>query len=353
MTYAEIKHSFSKKIIITAIAFFLVSNAEAVSEILNIYIWNAYLPTSVIKQFTKETGIKVNVSQYDSNEAMYAKLKASPQVGYDLILPSNYIIERMKRQNMLHEIDKQKLPNFKYINHTFLNKSYDPQNQYSIPYLLSITGILVNTDYVDANKIKSWQDLWQDRFHNQLLILDDMRDVFAMAFLTLGYPVNDTNQEHIKEAYLKLKKLMPNVKIFNSDVEQSIYIDEDATIGMAWNGDANMSKKENPKLEFIYPKEGFVIAIDCLAIPKAGKNLENAYKFINFLLRPDIASKVSLKIGYPTTILKANKLLPKEMQKNPLINPPEEILRLGQIQTDIDEVLPTYEKYWELLKIND
>ena len=325
----------------------------AQNNVVNVYSWTAYIPEEVIKEFTKETGIRVNLSEYDSNETMYAKLKASSRAGYDIILPSNYFIHRMLKQNMLHKIDKTKITNFKYLNPDLLNKEYDPNNYYSIPYLCSMTGLVVNSDYIDPKTTPSWQDLWQERFRDKLLILDDMREVFSIAMLTLGYSINDTNPEHIKAAYLKLKTLKPNIKIFNSDIEQNIYIDEDAVIGMGWNGDINLSKIENPKLAFIYPKEGFVLSIDCLAITKNAPHLENAYKLINFLLRPEIAKKISLSVGYSTPNLGAINLLPKEIQENPIINPSKEILAHSQLQADVDEVLPLYEKYWEMLKISN
>jgi len=332
---------------------FLSPVVLAQANILNVYVWTAYLPQDVVKQFRKETGIRVNISEYDSNETMYAKIKASPDAGYDIIFPSNYFIHRMRKQNMLHIIDKDKLPNLQYINRDLLRKPFDPNNEFSIPYLCSITGIVINTDYLDNKNITSWQDLWQERFRDKLLVLDDMREVFSIALLTLGYSINDTNPDHIKEAYLKLKTLLPNVKIFNSDVEQNIYIDEDAIVGMGWNGDINLSLAENPKLKFIYPKEGFVMSIDCLAITKNAPHLENAYKFINFLMRPDIAKKISEEIGYPSPNLAAIKLLPKDMQNNPLLNPSSELLKRGQLQDATDEVLPLYEKYWEKLKIGE
>ncbi|OGT06646.1 MAG: spermidine/putrescine ABC transporter substrate-binding protein [Gammaproteobacteria bacterium GWE2_37_16] len=342
---------YFKSIIIFCLIYLGSFSAFAKSNVVNIYVWTAYLPTEVAKQFTKETGIRVNVSEYDSNETMYAKLKASSDIGYDIVFPSSYFLRRMRQQNMLHTLDKDKLPNFHYLNPALLNKDFDPKNDYSIPYLASITGIVVNSDSIAPNSVLKWQDLWRKDFKNSLLILDDMREVFSMALLTLGYSINDTDPKHIEEAYLKLKSLLPNTKIFNSDVEQNIYVDEDAVIGMGWNGDINLSQADNPKLKFIYPKEGFVISIDCLAITKKAPHLENAYKFINFLMRPDIAKKISLEIGYPSPNLGAIKLMSKELQENPLFNPNEEILKRGQIQNDVDEVLPLYERYWELLKI--
>ena len=221
--------------------------------------WAQEIPHSVIVQFEKETGIKVNYSTFDSNEVMYAKLHAAKNTGYDLIEPSSYYIDRLWHQGMLEKLDRSKLPNFRYLDPFFLNQPHDPQSAYSIPFVWGITGIFVNKDYFASNKTTQWNDLVDKKYLNQLMFLDDAREVFSMAMCMLGYSINDKSPEHIRQAYLKLKELMPNVRLFNSDAVASILIDEDATIGMAWNSDLFKANHENAKLEFIYPKDGFEI----------------------------------------------------------------------------------------------
>ena len=325
----------------------------AAKNVVNIYAWSGYVPDKVIQQFTKETGIQVNLSEYDSNETMYAKLKAS-SAGYDIIIPSSYFVERMHKQDMLQKLDKTKLPNFNNLNSALLHKPYDLENDYSIPYLWGTTGIVINSNYFKDNEITSWNDLWDPKFKDQLMMLSDIREVFGMALLTLGYHADDTNPEHIKQAYFKLKQLLPNIKIFNSDAEQTIYIDEDAVIGMGYNGDIHLTQLENPDIKFIYPKEGFTIWIDCLVIVKNAPHLQNAYKFMNFILRPDIAKEISEEIGYSTPNKAATKLMSKEEQNNPVINPDAKTLMRGELQTDAGaEALPLLSKYWEKLKIGE
>jgi spermidine/putrescine transport system substrate-binding protein len=327
-------------------------SASDYNKIINIYGWSDIIPDAIFRQFEKETGIKVNFSTYDNNEVMYAKLRASPNPGYDLIQPSSYYIERMRRQKMLEILDKSKLVNFKNINPEFLNHDYDPKNQYSIPYDWGLTGIFYNKDYHSAKGLNKWADLWGNQFENQLMLLDDSREVFSMALLALHYSPNDTNPEHIKQAYLKLKQLMPNIKIFNSEAVISVLIDEDVTIGMAWNGDVYKASRENSNLGFIFPEEGFVIWVDSFAIPKKAPHLNNAYAFLNFIMRPDVAAAVALYNNYPTTNLAAQKMLPKAIRENSVVYPSHAILAKGQYQRDIDdEILALYEKYWEQLKI--
>src|SRR5262249_731211 len=145
----------------------------------------------------------------------------------------------------------------------------DPGAQYSVPHVMGITGIFINTNYFAEKNIKKWSDLWDERFYNQLLLLDDTREVFSIGLLALGYSANERNPEHIKAAFLKLKELIKNVKVFSSETVAAIMIDADATVGSAWNGDAFKAVRENPDIKFIFPKDGFVIWVDNLCIPKS------------------------------------------------------------------------------------
>lgn len=320
-------------------------------KIVNVYAWSGVIPDSAIQQFEKETGIKVNFSTYDSNEIMYAKLKASKNPGYDIVEPSSYYIDRMRRQGMLEKLDKSKLSHFRNLNPDFLNAPYDPKNNFSLPFVWGVTGIFVNKNYINPKTITRWSDLWDKKYADQLMMLDDTREVFSMALRVLGYSVNDDNPAHIEKAYQKLKELLPNVKIFSSAV-LSILIDEDAHVGMAWNGDVYKSSKENHALEFIFPQDGFVIWVDNFAIPKDAPHRENAYKFLNFMLRAEVARDIALDNNFPTPNLAAQKLLPADVKNNPVVYPSHDVLRRGEFQTDVgDDALAQYEKYWERLKM--
>jgi spermidine/putrescine transport system substrate-binding protein len=326
--------------------------AFAADNIVNVYTWSEEIPHFIIVQFEKETGIKVNCSTFDSNEIMYAKLRAAKNPGYDLIEPSSYYIDRMRHQGMLAKLTREKLPNYHNIDPDFLDKPYDPRSDYSVPFIWGITGIFVNKDYFNSGTLQGWNSLGDKKYLNQLMLLDDAREVFSVALLMLGYSINDNNPEHIKQAYLKLKTLMPNVKLFNSDAIISILIDEDATVGMSWNGDLVKAGVENNKLSFVYPKDGFEIWVDNFAVLKDAPHPDNAYKFLNFLMRPEIAKAVSMSINYSTANLAARKLMPIEVRNNPALYPPREVLAHGEFETDIgDTAFSLFEKYWEQLKI--
>jgi spermidine/putrescine transport system substrate-binding protein len=329
-----------------------ISSSIYAEKILNIYVWFGEVPDAVIKKFETDTGIKVNYTAYDSNETLYAKLKVSQKSGYDLIEPSSYYVDRMSQEGMLEKINKNKLSNYSNLDPLFLHTAYDRKSQFSIPYLWGITGIFVNQRYFSPQGLKSWKDLWNPRYKNQLMLLDDTREVFSMALVSLGYSSNDQNPEHIYAAYLKLKTLWPNIKLFNSNAIPSIPIDEDAVVGMAWSGDIYKAKQENSNIQFIFPQEGYVIWVDNFAIPKNAPHPELAYQFLNYILRGDIAAQATLTYGYPTANKASLKFLPKEVRENQTIFPPAPILKKGQFQKNVpDAILALYNHYWELLKM--
>ncbi|MDQ2994558.1 MAG: spermidine/putrescine ABC transporter substrate-binding protein, partial [Pseudomonadota bacterium] len=290
-------------------------------KILNVYNWNDYLPKYLIRQFEDETGIKVNYSEFDSNDTLYAKIKSSKQSNYDIIAPSCYMVDRMREEKMLHKIDKKLLTNFKHLDSFFLNRRYDPNNEYSIPYLWTTTGIVINTRYHKLKDVQRWADLWNPKYRNQLILLDEWRDIFSSALLMHHFEVNTKDVDEIKIAYLSLVDLMQNVRVFSSTANANIFIDEDITIGISWAGDAFLANQENPHIVYIYPQEGFTIELDNLAIPHNAKHPIAAHQFMNFVLRPEIAAQLPLRTGHSTPNKSAIKLLPGKLRFNPIINP--------------------------------
>ncbi len=342
-----------KKLFLYLFIFLFPLSAIAKERILNVYAWTGEIPDFLVRNFEDETGIKVNFATYENNEIMYAKMRASKNTGYDIVMPSSYFVDRMRRQNMLEKLDKSKLPNWKNLNPEFLHPAYDPQTEYSTPYIWGVTGMFVNSNYFPPNSIRKWTDLWRPDFRDKLMLLDDTREVFSMALISLGYSANDKNPEHIKQAYLKLKGLMQNVKVFSTETVVSIIIDEDATLGMAWNGDTFKAAQDNPNVQFIFPEDGFVIWVDNLSIPKNAAHKDEAYEFINYLLRPQVAKTVALTTNFPIANLEGQKLLPTAIRNNPTVYPSKEVLKRGQFQVDVgDETLALFESYWEQLKMS-
>ncbi|NCT56784.1 MAG: spermidine/putrescine ABC transporter substrate-binding protein [Legionella sp.] len=330
----------------------LLSTPLWAAKTLNLYIWGGEIPKALIQTFEHETGIKVNLSTYDSNETLYAKLKATPHPMYDIVLPSAYFVERLKKQKLLNPLDHNRLPNLKNLDPAFTNNHYDPHNQYSVPLIWGITGIFYNQAWI-KHIPTHWGDLWDTSWQGQLMLLDDPREAFGMALLKLGYHPNDSDPKHIEEAFQSLKTLAPNIKIFASEGIQSILIDGDAMVGVTWNADALKAYRENKNIRFTYPAEGFVMWIDCLAILKNAPHPDEAYAFINFMLKASSAASLALAEGHAITNQAGKQQLPENIQNNPMTYPAPEILKRGIIQRDLDEkTLEIYNTYWQKLKFS-
>ncbi|MCW8348542.1 extracellular solute-binding protein [Vibrio sp. ZSDZ65] len=307
--------------------------------------WGPYINSNILEQFTEETGIKVIYSTYESNETLYAKLKTHNK-GYDLVVPSTYFVAKMRDEGMLQKIDKSKLSNFGNLDSNYLDKPYDPNNDYSIPHVVAITGLAVNTDMYDPNDFTSWADLWKPELEGQLMMMDDTREVFHIALRKLGYSGNTTDQAQIDEAYAELQKLMPNVLVFNSDNPGSPYMSGEVGLGMLWNGSAAAAQKEGVPLQLVFPKEGGIGWVDNFAISSGATNIEAAHKMIDFLLRPDIAEQISNDTGYLTAVKASND----KFKHEPALFPSQEDLDRVEWQDSVGDKTVAYEDYFMKLK---
>ncbi|PJG85426.1 extracellular solute-binding protein [Conservatibacter flavescens] len=344
------KKAFSFKSFITIVLTFF-STMSLAAEKLYVYNWTGYIPTELLSKFTKEYNIDVIYSTFESNEEMYSKLKLTGG-GYDLVFPSSYYIGKMAKEGMLEKIDHNKLSNLKYITPSLLNQDYDPDNQYSLPYIYGLTGIGVNAADIDPSTITSWADLWKPEFKRKVLLMADAREVFHIALLLNGKSPNTTNEEDIKSAYERLTKLLPNVIAFNSDTPEMPYLQGEVSIGMIWNGSADRAHAENKNIQFIYPKEGAILWMDNYAIPKGARNREAAHKFIDFLLRPENAKVVIETMGFSMPNEGLKDLLTPEEANNPILFPSEAEIKKGIMQADVGNAIDIYEKYWNRLKTN-
>lgn len=329
-----------------------LSTAQAAddSKTLYFYNWTEYVPPGLLEQFTKETGIKVIYSTYESNETLYAKLKTWKDGAYDLIVPSTYFVAKMRNEGMIQKIDKSALSNFHNLDPNLLNKPFDPNNDYSIPYIWGATAIGVNSDAIDPKSVTRWADLWKPEYKQSLLMTDDAREVFQVALRKLGLSGNSTDPKEIEAAYNELRKLMPNVLTFNSDNPGNPYMEGEVNLGMVWNGSAYVARQAGTPLQIVWPEEGGIFWMDSLAIPANARNKAGALKLINFLLRPDVAAKVAETIGYPTPNLAAKKLLPAEVANDPSLYPAEAVIQRGEWQNDVGEASVLYETLFQKLK---
>lgn len=324
--------------------------AQAAGKVV-VYNWSEYIPEDTVAQFTEETGIEVVYATYESNETMYSKLQLQKNAGYDVVVPSTYYVAKMAKEKMIQPLNKDLLPNLKHLDPALLNKSYDPDNQYSMPYFWGSTGLGVNASEVDISTIHSWKQLWDPQYKGQLLLMDDVREVFHVALTLNGHSPNTTNPDEIKQAYELLKTLMPNVLVFNSDAPREPYMAGDVNFGMIWNGEVVMAQEEDDAIQYVYPDEGAVFWVDSFVIPAGAANVKEAHAFINYMMRPEVAKACVDYVGYATANKTAIAMLDDEVRNNPVIFPPEEVIEKGEFQTDVGEAIKLYNQYWQQLKV--
>ena len=340
------------RILLFIITSFCLTLPVFAQEVVNIYAFGGEIPYQLIKEFEKTTNIKVNFSTVDSNETMYAKLKSVSKMPYDVITVSSYYVEKMKKHKLIRPIAENKLTNYTNIEPFFIEKQDGSQQIYAIPLVWGTTGIFINTKYI-KQPIDSWQQLFNPQFKNQLVFIDDMREVFSMSLLMLSQSPNSQSPPNLKQAYDNLLNLLPNIKLFATDTIKSIMIDEDAIIGMTWSGDFFKAQQENSYLKYIYPREGYVIWVDCLAITEGAQHKENAYQFIDFMLRAHSAKTIALEQGYAIANQAGKKLLPTAVLNNQAIYPDAKTLRRGIFQKSLDQKsLNLMATYWQELKLS-
>jgi spermidine/putrescine transport system substrate-binding protein len=315
-----------------------------------VYNWSEYMPDEVIRMFQKETGIRVIYTTYDSNELMYSKIRLQGGEGYDLIFPSSYYVDKMAKEGLLAELDHARLSNIGNLNPYLMNQPYDKGNRFSMPYMWGTSLVAYNNKFTQGFEITSWGDMWRPEFAGRVLLNNDMREVFQMALMYLGYSGNTTEESEIREAYELLTKLVPNVRLFNSDSPKTPFINEEVYIGLMWSGEIYMAMEANPHVQFVFPKEGAIAWVDCMSIPRGAKNVDNAYKFMDFLLRPEIALMIVEEVGYSTPNKAALAIMPEEIRNNPLMNPSVEVMQRAEFQNDIGNAILIYDRFWERLK---
>lgn len=318
--------------------------------VLNIYAWGSYLPEASLREFEEREHITVNYTTFDSNESMYTKLKILDGSGYDVVFASSYLIQKMAREGLITRLDHSKLPNIKDIDPHLLGQNYDLNNDYSIPYMWGITGINYNADMV-SERITRWAQLWEPQYKQQLMLIDDMRDVFGMALKLNRYSVNSTNPNEIEIAYKSLLKLKDNVLLYNSDAPQMPYISGEAVLGMQWNGNGYQGQQTLPSLKFVMPEEGAILWVDNYTIPSKSEHKELAHKFINFMLEPKQQVRIVETVGYAAPTMSGRSLLPPELRHNKTIFPDEKDIKQGEFINEVaPEALALYERYWQKLR---
>ena len=316
---------------------------------LNIYTWSSYISPRVIHGFEREYHCRVNYDLYDSNEALLTKLQAG-NVDYDLVVPSDYMVEILVRQGLLAKLERARMPNaWANTDPRFLGLPFDPQNEYSVPYAWGTTGLAYRADLVNEN-IDSWNALFDKRFAGHILLLDDTREVFGMALKKLGYSLNSTDPEQIKQARDLLLGEKPLVKGYNSSNFEQDLAAGDAWIAQAYNGNMTFVMRDEPRIRYVIPKEGCTISVDCACIPRHAPHPQLAEAFINYFHRPEVAARFVNDCGFNTPSRYERQEIDPWLLANPAVFPDPAALKHCEFMRDLGPVISLYDRYWTEIK---
>ena len=357
---SKVKKTLIQRVIPVAICIVVIGGGfyyAKESDVLNdeklvVYNWGEYIDPEVLTMFEEETGIDIVYEEFETNEILYPKI-SSGAIAYDVICPSDYMIQRMIENDLLSEINFDNIPNIKNIGEQYMeqSKQFDPENKYSVPYCWGTVGILYNKTMVDE-PVDSWSILWNPKYKDSILMQDSVRDAFGVTLKYLGYSLNSIDLDELTEAKNLLIEQKPLVQAYVIDQVRDKMIGNEAALGVIYSGEAIYTQKENPNLEYVIPKEGSNIWIDSWVIPKNAEHKENAEKFINFLCRPDIALMNFEYITYSTPNEAARELIEDESIRNseiafPDLSKYDNLETFHYLGTEADQV---YGDLWNKVK---
>ncbi len=324
---------------------------------LNVFNWGEYISDGkygsldINKIFTDLTGIEINYLFFDSNETMYSKLK-SGGISYDVIIPSDYMIQRLIAEDLLQKLDFSKLDNYKNISSEYKNLYFDPNNEYSVPYSVGMVGLIYNETMV-SKAPDSWGVMWDEEYKNNVLTFNNPRDAFAISHFYLGQDINSTNKADWDKAAEKLKEQKPILQSYVMDEVFDKMEGEEAAIAPYYAGDYLSMAQNNENLKFVYPKEGTNIFVDSICVPKNAQNFDAAMLYINFLLEAQIALQHAEYICYATPNSAVLELDEYSLKDNEYLYPAEDKKPKTQYFHDLDpEIRSYYEKLWEQVKLD-
>lgn len=339
-----------KKIILALSLLMLIgltgcSKEESAKEEIYVYNWGEYIDPQILKDFQKETGIKVNYDTYASNEDLYIKMTQS-QDKYDVVVPSDYMIERLTKEGLLREIDFNNIPNFENVEDLLKNPSFDPENKYSVPYFWGTVGIVYNKAEV-KDVVDSWDILWNEKYKDQIIMYNSQRDTLGIALKRLGYSLNSTSEEELQEAKKSLIEQKPLVYAYLDDDGRDVVVQGDANLSVMYSGDALLMIEQNEDLDYVVPKEGSNIWYDSMVIPKNAKNVAGAEKFINYMIKKEVQAKnAEYCVGYTSPVKGVKELLPDEIKDSKVAYP--DIDKLPDLESfrDLGDFIKVYDRLW-------
>lgn len=346
-----------KKPLITALLSILLMSCGGTAEDesegrlashLNFYNWSYYIGETTIPDFQDMTGVRVRYDNYSSNEEVLARLQAGVS-GYDLVVPSDYMVEVMASLGLLRPLNHDNLPNLVHMDQRFLGLPYDPENRYSIPYQWGSAGIGVNTARIPEFE-ESWELLWDEKYSGRISMLDDMRSGLVPALKRLGYSVNTTNEQELEEALQLMILQKPIVKAYTSDTYIDLLKSGDVWIAYGWSGDIYQVARDNPDIRFFIPKEGTYLWVDNMVIPRNAPSPYTAEVFMNYIMDPVVSAGITNATWYASPNRNAVPHIRPEITEDPSIYLPDNILDRSEFLQDVGEQTRAYERIWSRLK---
>jgi len=324
--------------------------AKGSADQLFIYTWAGYTDNALLDRFAEKTGIRVVADVFSSNEEMLARVQAGGARAYSIIYPSDYMVVQMTELGLLSPLDHSILGGLDRLRKQFQNPVYDPGNRYSVPLSWGTTGLIYNTEQLKEAP-EDWSYLWEHKqeLARRMTLASDVREVMGAALRMLGYSLNSTNQEQVKQAYEKLVELKPAIASFTTDAWRPQMLTGDLKVAMCYSSDANEVISDNDKLKYVVPKSGSSLWTDTLVIPKGSPNPEAAYKWINFLLQGDVAASLVERLSFSTPSEDAFSLLTPELRENELLFPSEAVLKNCEGVAPVGKFMEVYDRYWTQL----
>ena len=324
------------------------------SKVLKVYSLGDYFDPALIDEFEKETGIKVILDNFDTNEEMYPVISKGT-VRYDVICASDYMIERLLKKKLLAKLDYANLPHFENIDQRYMQiaSKFDKNNEYAVPHTWGVLGVMYNTKKIREGEIKSWNDLLKKKYDQQIVMPDSVRDNFAIALKARGYSINTKKESELKEATKFLQDQSPLVYKYSNDAARDLAIGGSTDIAIVWNGEVLYSREENSDLDFVVPKEGSEEFLDMWAIPANAEHKKNAEKWIDFMMRKDTALKNYEYLTYTIPNKAVIEKVSKDTESKKYIFPDESIISKCESLTDLGTKYDDmYNKYWKKFKSN-
>lgn len=334
--------------LLALLALILVGCESSSKPTLQIFIWSDYITPEVIEKFKKEYDCHIVIDTFDSNESMYAKLKLGAN-SYDLIFPSNYFLDILRKQNMIQPIDKTLIPNYKNLDPTYLKLIENEDLDYAIPYMVSTTGIIYRNDKVKEFS-PSWKVFARSDLKGRMTMLNDLREVIGAALQVLGHSINTTNSKEIAAAVELILDWKQNLAKFEGEQYKNGVASGEYLIAQGYAGDSLQVIAENKNVGFSYAEEGTAISIDFAVIPTNAGNKELALKFINFLLQPEITAENIVFTNFLSPNQEAYGLLPEELQKSNVLFPPKSVLEKSEMIRDLGKENHLYNEAWDKIK---